>query len=139
MTVKNRSLKSKKNYYNILYFNKQNMENMKIVMMEDTINLEELKKYRFWELVNGVIDIELWTLILWWELHSEGEQNLLELWSNKKNLWGIVLYVEQYRTDEFVLFDSLINIKPDVNSMSFIEDENVRTKIGEMVKLLIKE
>lgn len=73
------------------------------------------------------------------ELHVDEEQLLLENGSNQADLWGINLYPDKYDSDEFVEFDSMINIRPSQHNMSRdIEDEEIRLDIinllGEIVK-----
>jgi hypothetical protein len=62
----------------------------------------------------------------------------LEQNSKQGNLWGINLYPEKMGED-FIEFDSMINIRPRQNNRSRgIEDKNVREKIIKIVEKLVK-
>ncbi len=63
----------------------------------------------------------------------------LEEGSEQENLWGFNIYPEM-GDEDFVEFDSLINIRPRQNNRSrSVEDENLRSKIIEIVnKYIIK-
>jgi len=84
-----------------------------------------------WEsLVKVVIDIESWDLVIWWFLHVDEEDLLLDEWYEQTNLWWINLYSSKYGTSLFIEYDSMINIRPNQNNRSrYIEDENIRKKI----------
>ena len=63
------------------------------------------------------------------ELHSDLEALLLEAGSKQKDLWGINLYPE-LAADQFVEFDSLINLRPSQGNKSRgVESEGIRKKI----------
>ena len=57
-------------------------------------------------------------------------QMLLEQGSKQENLWGINLHSDE---DEFVEFDSMINIKPKQNKHLYVDDEDTRDHIVEVV------
>jgi hypothetical protein len=55
-------------------------------------------------------------------------------------LWGINLYPADYQTDDFVEFDSIINIRPRQNNRSRgVEDEKIRAQIVKIVRQIIHE
>ena len=71
-------------------------------------------------------------------MRVDEEQVLLEAGSAQNDLWGINLYPEDYGTDDFVEFDSMINIRPAQGNRSrSVEDEGMRAVIlgivGEIV------
>ena len=71
------------------------------------------------------------------ELHSDLESLLIENGSLQKDLWGINIYPE-LDDEDFIEFDSLINIRPSDNNRSrYVEDENIRNKIIEILNNLI--
>ncbi len=71
------------------------------------------------------------------EMHADEEKELLENDSRQENLWGINLYPDQTE-DNFVEFDSMINIRPRQNNRSRdVEDALTRQKIVEVVNKLI--
>ena len=48
------------------------------------------------------------------ELHADLEGLLLDEGSRQADLWGINFLTDEDEMEEFVEFDSLINIRPDV-------------------------
>lgn len=66
-------------------------------------------------------------------LHSDLEQLLLENGSCLEDLWGFNIYPE-VEGDDFIEFDSLINIRPRQNNRSRnVEDESIQLRIREIV------
>ena len=112
---------------------------MKIVT--DSITLDELCRMAadmFGNMVKAVVDIERESLALDGELHADLEGMLLQDGSKQKDLWGINLYPEM-PADEFVEFDSMINMRPSQGNRSRgVEDEGLRKKIHEIVAKRIK-
>jgi len=100
--------------------------------------LTEVAGKRFGDLVKAVIDIEKEIMAIGGELHADEEQILLEQDSKQENLWGINLYPEKSGED-FVEFDSMINIRPRQNNRSRgVLDKNIQQKIIEIVSKLVK-
>ena len=103
--------------------------------------IEELKKLAantFVEMIKGVVDVERKLLAVDAELHSDLEALLLQEGSKQNNLWGINLYPEE-SGDDFIEFDSMINIRPSQNNRSrSVEDEALRKKIIDIVHQRIK-
>lgn len=86
-------------------------------------------------LVKGVADIDKGIMVLDAEMHVDEEQYLLEQGSEQKHLWGFNLYPEKFGTDEFIEYDSMINIRPRANNMNRgVNDPQVREKIVQIVK-----
>ena len=112
---------------------------MKIIT--DSITLEELKQMAaamFGNSVKGVVDTERDLLALDAELHSDLEALLLHDGSKQKDLWGINLYPEM-QGDDFIEFDSMINMRPSQNNRSRgVDDEQARKKIIQIVSNRIK-
>ena len=89
-------------------------------------------------MVKGVVDIDRRLMALDAELHSDLEKILLEDGSDQKSLWGINLYPD-VEGDDFIEFDSLINISPRRNNFSRdVEDDAIRSQIRSIVNNLIK-
>ena len=85
-------------------------------------------------LVKGVVDIARRMLVVDAELHSDEELLLLEQGSAQADLWGINLWPEAYGNEDFVEYDSMINIRPLQNNRSRgVEDPDVRRIIFEIV------
>ncbi|OGQ02135.1 MAG: hypothetical protein A2026_03480 [Deltaproteobacteria bacterium RBG_19FT_COMBO_46_12] len=112
---------------------------MKIV--EEVIDLKELIKIGeegFGDLVKGVVDIEKEIMAIGGELHADEEAILLSSGSKQENLWGINLY-PQKKDEDFLEFDSVINLKPSQGNRSRgIENPQIQKRIKEIVERLIK-
>ncbi|MDO8536060.1 MAG: DUF5674 family protein [Candidatus Omnitrophota bacterium] len=112
---------------------------MKIVV--DTITVDEIKGMAanlFGDMVKAVVDVEKSIIALDAELHSDLEALLLDGGSKQKNLWGVNIYPEQSQ-DEFVEFDSMINLRPSQGNKSRgVEDKALRSKIVEIVAKKVK-
>ena len=103
----------------------------------DTISVKELSemsKNMYGNLVKGVVDLANNSLVVDAEMHADEEEYLLEAGSKQSDLWGINLYPEKFGTDEFIEFDSMINIRPRQQNMSRdVEDEGIRKHIIDLV------
>ena len=115
------------------------MNDIKII--KEKISLAELKtiaKERFGDMVKAVVDIELKIMAIGGDLHADEEALLLEQGSKQENLWGINLYVDLPR-EQFIEFDSMINIRPRQNNRSkSVEDAGIRKQIIEMVNKIVE-
>ena len=113
---------------------------MKIITEEITISeLKEMSRKMFGNLVKAVVDVEGGIMAIDAELHADEEALLLENGSKQENLWGINLYPEM-SGDDFVEFDSMINIRPAQNNRSRgVEDEKLQKKILEVVDKIVKK
>lgn len=95
--------------------------------------LRQMAEDRFGHMVKAVVDVDREFLAVDAELHSDLEALLLEGGSKQKNLWGINLYLE-LRGEEFIEFDSMINMRPSQGNRSRgVEDAETRRKIAEIV------
>jgi hypothetical protein len=93
----------------------------------------------FGNLVKAVVDVERELIAVDAELHSDLEALLLEDGSKQRNLWGINLYPE-IKGNDFVEFDSMINMRPSQGNRSCgIENEEMRKKIITIVGKMIKQ
>lgn len=112
-----------------------------MVIIDDSVNIEEVKKMAegsFGGMVKGAVDIVKERIALDAELHSDLQAYLLENGSLQDNIWGINIYPYLERED-FIEFDSLINIRPkDNNKSRDIEDENIKLRIIEIVSNKVK-
>jgi len=96
--------------------------------------LYEMARKMYGGLVKGVVDIKKKILVLDAEMHADEEQFLLETGSKQEDLWGINLHPDKFGGNEFIEFDSMINIKPRQNNMSRgIDGEKLRKEITAMV------
>lgn len=112
---------------------------MKII--KDQITLEELREMArkmFGNLVKAVVDIKKGAMAIDAELHADEEAVLLENGSKQENLWGINLYPEM-TGDDFVEFDSMINLRPfQGNRSRGVDNQETREKILKIVDKIIK-
>ena len=96
--------------------------------------LEEMAENMYGELVKAVVDVEKRTMVVDAGLHVDEEQWLLEAGSRQSDLWGINLYPDSFGDDDFVEFDSMINIRPAQGNRSrSVEDASLRNLIIEIV------
>ena len=108
---------------------------MKIIT--DKITTAELKQMAtdgFGDMVKAVVDVSRKNLALNAELHADLEAKLLESGSKQKDLWGINLYPD-LAGDDFVEFDSMINVRPSQGNRSrSVQDEATRSQILSIVR-----
>jgi len=112
---------------------------MKIVKDKISIkDLEDIAAKSFGDLVKAVVDVEREIMVIDGELHSDEEALLLENGSKQQNLWGINLYPE-IETDEWIEFDSIINLRPSMgNKTRGVDNPEIREKIVKIVNKLVE-
>jgi hypothetical protein len=102
-------------------------------------HLAELAESGFGSLVKAVVDIDKGIMAIGGEMHADEEALLLGLGSSQTNLWGINLYPSQHGQDDFIEFDSMINIRPRQGNRSRgVEDATARGKIVAIVARLVR-
>lgn len=114
---------------------------MKIV--RDKITVAELKimsEKMFEKLVKAVVDIEQEIMVVDAGMHVDEEFLLLEECdSQQEHLWGINLYPYKFGTHEFVVFDSMINLRPSQGNRSRgVENPEIQQKIIKVVAKLVE-
>lgn len=114
---------------------------MDIKIVKDTITRDELAQVareKFGDLVKAVVDIAQGIMAIGGELHADEEALLTEQCGSKReHLWGINLYPKKTGED-WVEFDSMINLKPQHGNQSRnVEDPAARKKIMEVMKKLV--
>lgn len=88
-------------------------------------------------LVKAVVDIKKEIMVIDAPMHADEEKELLDMGSHQDDLWGINLYPD-LSNDDFIEFDSMINVRPRLNNFSRgIEDENLQKKIISIVFKLV--
>ncbi|MFA6256204.1 MAG: DUF5674 family protein [Candidatus Absconditabacterales bacterium] len=114
-----------------------------IIVITKPVSLTMIKKTSkqgFGDFVKAVVDIQQNIMAINGELHADEEGILLKHGSDQKNLWGINLYPYEFDKENWIEFDSLINIRPSMNNRSRgVEDIDIQRKIQEIVHLLIKK
>lgn len=112
---------------------------MKIVT--DKISVEELKQMSekmFENIVKAVVDIEQEIMVVDAGLHADEEFLLLENGSKQEHLWGINFHPDQAGTDHFIVFDSMINLRPRQGNRSRgVDDPLIQKKIRSIVHKLV--
>lgn len=113
---------------------------MKIV---DKISISELKDMAarmYGNLVKADVDISKNIFIVDMGMHADGEAFLLNRGSEQNDLWGINLYPSDYGTDDFIEFDSMINIRPRQDNPSRdILNQEIRSKIINLVNNIVHD
>ena len=112
---------------------------MKVI--DQTLTLLELKNLAdntFGDMIKAVVDLDKQLLAVDAELHSDLEALLIQEGSKQKDLWGINLYPQRTQ-DNFIEFDSMINVRPSQGNRSRgVEDEKMRKEIIKLVHQRIK-
>ncbi len=102
---------------------------MKVV--DKTISKDELQKMSesfAGGLLKAVVDVEKEIMVVDASMHADEEKELLDMGSRQDDLWGINLYPD-LSNDDFIEFDSMINVRPRLNNFSRgIDDQNLRKK-----------
>ena len=90
------------------------------------------------EMTKGVVDIEQGIIAVDAPLHADLEQELLINGSKQQFLWGINLYQDE-EGEDFIEFDSMINLRPSQNNRSRgVDDPEIRQKIINIINQKIK-
>lgn len=112
-----------------------------MLIIENSITNDELKVIAqkiFDDMIKAVVDVEKEIVVIDAELHADLEAFLLEKGSIQSNLWGVNFYPE-IDGDDFLEFDSMINIRPSQNNRSRgVESNEIREKIIAIVNKRIK-
>lgn len=113
---------------------------MKLVDKEIlTTELKQMSSRIFGGLVKAVVDIKKEIMVVDAAMHADEEALLLEKGSKQEDLWGINIYPD-LTGDNFIEFDSMINVRPRQNNFSRgIEDKNLQLIIIKTVDKLIKK
>ena len=110
-------------------------------IITDTLEMDKLREMAaniFGNLVKAAVDIDRELLAVDAELHSDLEALLLDDGSKQRDIWGINLYPD-LPGNEFVEFDSIINMRPSQNNRSRgIENTEIRKKVIEIVTKRIR-
>lgn len=114
-----------------------------MILVTDKISISELKtmaEKTFGDFVKAVVDVEKRVMVVDAGMHADEERMLLEKGSEQENLWGINLYPELYGSNNWIEFDSMINVRPGQGNRSRgVEGEAIRKRIIEIVNELVRE
>jgi hypothetical protein len=108
--------------------------NIKIIDKKITdIELREIAKDFYGDMVKGVVDIEKEILAMGGEYHMDANNVLIEDNSKQQNIWGFNWYFNK-NGDERIEYISLINIRPaQGNRVMEIQDVILRDKMKAII------
>lgn len=102
--------------------------------------IRELAEAIFGDFVKAVVDVQQRIMVLGGELHSDEEALLLDSGAGQSDLWGINLYPVEYGEDDWIEFDSMINVRPrDNNRSRSVENPALQMLIREIVAGLVRD
>lgn len=110
-------------------------------ILDFVITSDELKKIAaetFGDLVKAVVDVDRKLIAINAELHSDLEALFLENGSKQNSLWGVNFYPE-VKDEDFLEFDSMINLRPSQGNMSRgVDSAELQKKITDVVNKWVK-
>ncbi len=113
---------------------------MQIVDEAHRISLADLRTMAaetFGDLVKAVVDVDRKIMVVNAELHADEEALLVQSGSRQNDLWGINFYPD-LEGEDFIEFDSMINLRPSVGNRSRgVDDPEIREKIVEIAASLV--
>ena len=113
---------------------------MKIVKDISVAELASMAEKMYGSLVKADVDIVRRVLIVDMGMHADGEAHLMERGSKQNDLWGINLHPSDYGTEDFIEFDSMINIRPNQgNASKDVLDPEIRKDITALVHEIVHE
>lgn len=113
---------------------------MKQVEKISVTELKEMAKRMYDNIVKIDVDLENGIVLVDMNMHADGEAYLLEQGSKQQNLWGLNVKPDKFGTDDFIEFDSMINIRPSQNNPSrSVLDESIRNKIRDLIAEVVYE
>lgn len=109
-------------------------------ILQQPISREELRVLAgntFGDMVKCVADVRQGLLAIDANLHADLERLLLENGSAQEDLWGFNLWVEE-EGDEFIEFDSLINIRswqgnPSRDVLDSVNREGIQKIVAQFI------
>jgi hypothetical protein len=114
---------------------------MRRVTETEPITLDDLRTLagaRFGDMIKGVIDLERRVLLVDADLHADQEAALLQEGSKQADVWGINLYPDA-AGDEWLEFDSMINLRPSFGNRSRgVDNPETRAAIAALVARLVR-
>lgn len=89
-------------------------------------------------MVKAVVDVDQKIMAVNGELHADEEHLLISQGSLQKNLWGINLYLDLFGDDDWIEFDSMINLRPSGGNVSRgVDEPQTQEQIRSVVTKLI--
>ena len=113
---------------------------MKVVERISIAELSAMAEKMYGSLVKADVDIAKHVFVVDMGMHADGEAYLMENGSKQKDLWGINLHPADYGTDDFIEFDSMINIRPrQGNASKDILNPEIRKHIITLVQEVVHD
>ena len=113
---------------------------MKIIEKISLAELEEMAEKMYGSLVKADVDVVQEIVIIDMGMHADGEAELLKNGSGQSDVWGINLHPEDYGTEDFIEFDSMINIRPrQGNPSKDVLDPGVREQITQIIRKVVHD
>lgn len=113
---------------------------MKVVENISVSELQAMAGNMYGTLVKADVDLAKKVVVVDMDMHADGEAYLLSNGSEQQDLWGINLHPAKFGSDEFVEFDSMINIRPrQKNPSRDILDTTIRDRIKQLVSGVVHE
>ena len=110
-------------------------------LIDKNISIKELKEMSekmFKNMVKAVVDVEKEIMVVDAPLHADEEYFLLENNSKQGNLWGITIFPDKFDKEGFVVFDSMINLRPGQgNRTRSVDNPDLQKRIKEIVRKLV--
>jgi len=110
-------------------------------ILKNVVTVDELKQIAqdtFGDLVKAVVDVDRELVAIDAELHSDLEALFLENGSKQNNLWGINFYPD-LEGEDFIEFDSMINLRPSQGNMTRgVDSKDMQVKIINIVNKWLK-
>jgi|SRR3989344_4685596 len=112
------------------------------IVKDKKISREELKTLaheQYGDIIKAVVDIKQKIIGVGGELHVDIQSLLIENENSKGgDTWGINLYLEK-TGDDFVEFDSMINLKPNLgNRTRDVENPEIKKEIQLIINELVE-
>lgn len=110
-------------------------------ILDAIISNDEMKiiaQDTFGDMIKAVVDIDRSLVAIDAQLHSDLEALLIENGSKQGGLWGINLYPD-IDDDDFIEFDSMINLRPSQGNLSRgIDSQDIQKSIINIVNQWVK-
>ena len=109
-----------------------------ITALTDAAVLENMLGQYYDDMVKAVVDVEREIFAVNADMHADLERVLLDGGSRQEDLWGVNIF-PRAAEEERIVFDSMINIRPNQNNRSRgVTDPAVRKRILEVINKKIK-
>lgn len=113
---------------------------MKVVKNISVAELQKMAQKMYGDLVKADVDIFRKIVVVDMSMHADGEAYLLEKGSKQNDIWGINLHPTDFGTEDFIEFDSMINIRPSQgNPSKDILDIKVKQQIISLIEQHVHE